>query len=107
MPAARAAANSLTVGSSAFQAYSPQDRMVPVDLADRSGAALVDLLVKVDREHRRIAPDADLPPIRRVDFQDLLVDHVLPAMVLEITCHARLLFHGSRRHSIRTLREAS
>src|SRR5262249_31003524 len=66
-------------------------RIAPIDLAHRAVAALISLVVEIDRQHRGIATDANLATIGLVDFENLLVDDVLPAMVFEISCHACLL----------------
>src|SRR5712671_1150102 len=62
-----------------------------VDLAYRAIAALIGLVVEVDRQQRGIAPDANLAAIGLVDLEDLLVHDVLPAMVLEVAGHGWLL----------------
>src|ERR1700688_1371529 len=69
----------------------------PVGLAYRAMTPLIGLVVEIDRQHRGIAPDPDLAAIGLVDVEDLLVDDVLPAMVLEIARHARLLFLDAYR----------
>src|SRR5262252_984635 len=65
-----------------------------VDFADRAITALINLVVEVDRQHRGTAPDPDVTTIRVVDLDDLLIDDVLPAVILEIACHSHLLFQG-------------
>jgi hypothetical protein len=81
-------------------------RIAPVDLAHRPAAALIGLVVEVDRQHGRIAANPDLAAIGLVDLERAFVDDVLPAMVLEIARHACLPFVASR-HSYRTLRPKS
>jgi hypothetical protein len=75
-------------------------------LTSRTGpiSALIGLVIEIDRQHRRIAADAELAAIGLIDFEDLLVDDVLPAMVLEIAGHDGLLW---RFYSWRTLRPKS
>src|SRR5215472_5366671 len=70
--------------------------MDAVDFAHRTRATLVGLVVEIDREHRGIAPDLHVAPVRLVDLEDLVVDQVLPAMVLELARHGGLRFHSWR-----------
>src|ERR1700686_38159 len=66
-------------------------RVAAVDFAHRAITPLISLVVEVDRQHGGIAADPDLATIGLVDFDDLGIDNVLPAMVLEIACHGGLL----------------
>src|SRR5260221_5232322 len=68
-------------------------RIAPVDFADRTIATLIDLVIEVDRQHCGTVSDSDLASIRLVDLDDLLIDDVFPAMILEIACHSHLLFN--------------
>jgi hypothetical protein len=70
--------------------------VLPVDLAHRAITALIGLVVEVDRQNRGIVPHANLAPIGLVDFDDLLIDDVFPAMVLEIARHGHLLVRAAR-----------
>ena len=58
-----------------------------VDLAHRPAAALIGLVVKVDGEHRRIVAHIGFAPIGLINLKRLGVDHVFPAMVLEVARH--------------------
>src|SRR5262249_45705200 len=69
-------------------------RIAPGDFANRTIAALIDLVVEVDRQHRGTASDPDLTAIGFVDLDNLVIDDVLPTMILKITCHSSLLFHA-------------
>src|SRR5215831_9633217 len=64
-------------------------RIATVDFANRTVAALINLVVEVDRKHGGTASDADLTSIGLIDLDNLLIDDVLPAMIFEIACHAR------------------
>src|SRR5215831_6466721 len=68
-------------------------RITPVDFANWTIAALIDLVVEVDSQHRGTASDPDLTAIGFVDLDNLIIDDVLPTMILKITCHSSLLFH--------------
>src|SRR5712671_4475175 len=66
-------------------------RITPVDFANRTITALIDLVIEIDRQHRGTASDRNFATIGLIDLDDFLIDDVLPAMIFKIAHHSRLL----------------
>jgi hypothetical protein len=71
-----------------------------IDVLHRTVAAAIDLVVKIDGEHRGIVADINLAAISLVDLDGVGVDDVLPAMVFEVARHDLLLWLCRARHSM-------
>src|SRR4029077_13830317 len=59
-------------------------RIVPVDVANRTITALIDLIGEIDRQHRGTASHPNLTAIGLIELDDLLIHDVLPAMIFKI-----------------------
>src|SRR5260370_10065654 len=76
-------------------------RMTLVDFANRAVAALIGLVIEIDRQHRGTASDRNFATIGLIDLDDVLIDDVLPAMIFKIAHRSRLLPHFRLRlHSL-------
>src|SRR5262249_39083485 len=64
--------------------FAARARIALVDVAHRATAALIDLVVEIDREHCGTASDPNFTTIGLVDLDDVLIDDVLPAMIFKI-----------------------
>ncbi len=58
--------------------------MRAVGFAHRDISTAIGITIEVDGEHRRGRSDEDVAMIGTVDFQDLVIDEVLPAMIVEV-----------------------